>query len=106
MIDYMDYIYKKYGKDFAEKCKLKPPTHASGKRLLVPVKTLEEVYEVQKRKRKRHPKYSYNCQVCGRHVITGFKIYGSLQGPPVQEVQEGEETPYDRGGRCIGGEGD
>lgn len=58
-------------KHYEEKNGLKL-THSHGKRSIIPITSIEELYE--RHSRKKHFKYSYSCAVCGRQVITGFKI--------------------------------
>jgi DNA-directed RNA polymerase subunit RPC12/RpoP len=66
----VSYVYAKYGNHFFEDCKVKA-SHSKGKRVIVPITSLDEIYSVS---RKKHPKFSYNCTECGALVITGRKI--------------------------------
>jgi hypothetical protein len=67
----VQYIYKQYGLTFFENHKIKKITHSKGKRKIIPLSTIEELYKYPK---KKHYKYSYNCEVCGKFHITAWRI--------------------------------
>lgn len=64
----ISYIYNKYGNKFFENHKIKNPTHFEGKRKIIPIQSIKEIHKV------KYAKFSYNCEDCGKFVITGYKI--------------------------------
>jgi DNA-directed RNA polymerase subunit RPC12/RpoP len=85
---HVEYVYKRYGTHFFEDCKNKEPTHCAGKRLLVPITDISQAYAIQATKRKKHPKFSYNCTKCGHLVITGFKVLDNFKNLLCKECRK------------------